>query len=179
MIKLIVLDRDGVINEDSPAYIKSPDEWHAIPGSLDAIAKLKQMGYKIAIATNQSGIARGYYTIDILHAIHKKMLAEIEKAGGEIDEIFFCPHVTEDNCDCRKPKPGLLLQAAKQFHIETSEMLFIGDSMRDILAAKNCGAKAIFVNTSNKPNDMLVAKHAGVPIYANLAEAVDYICNET
>lgn len=173
MIKLIVLDRDGVINEDSPDYIRSPKEWRAIPGSMKAIAKLKQRGYKVAIATNQSGIARGYYTLETLEAIHKKMLDEVEAAGGKIDGIFVCPHVNEDNCECRKPKPGLLLQAAKQFNIDPSEILLIGDSMRDIHAANNCGAKAIFVNSSHKTHDLLEAKKAGIPVYADLAEAVD------
>jgi D-glycero-D-manno-heptose 1,7-bisphosphate phosphatase len=179
MIKLIVLDRDGVINEDSPTYIKSPDEWHVIPGSLEAIAKLKKHGYKVIVATNQSGIARGYYTADTLDAIHQKMVTEIEKAGGQIDGIFVCPHITEDNCDCRKPKPSLLLQAAKQFNINPTEMLVIGDAMRDILAAKNCGARAILVSSGNKINDILAAKNAGISIYINLAEAVDFICNKT
>lgn len=176
MIKLIALDRDGVINKDSPTYIKSPEEWEAIPGSLAAIAKLNKCGFKVAIVTNQSGVARGYYSLDILNAIHQKMLTQIEAVGGQIDEIFFCPHVNEDNCDCRKPKSGLLLQAAKQFNLEPSEILIIGDSMRDILAAKNCGAQAILVCSSNKTNDILAAKNAGVKTYADLAEAVDYIC---
>ncbi|MBU0743873.1 MAG: D-glycero-beta-D-manno-heptose 1,7-bisphosphate 7-phosphatase [Gammaproteobacteria bacterium] len=175
MIKLIILDRDGVINEDSPSYIRSPKEWGAIPGSLEAIAKLNRGGYKVAVATNQSGIARGYYSLETLDAIHQKMLDETKAAGGEIAKIFFCPHGPEDNCECRKPKSGLLLQAAKHFEIDPSEILMIGDSMRDILAAKNCGAKAIFVNSSNKTKDMLEAKKSGISVYADLAQAADSI----
>ncbi|EKE00682.1 MAG: Histidinol-phosphate phosphatase [uncultured bacterium] len=171
MFKLIVLDRDGVINEDSPFYIKSPDEWHAIPGSLEAIAKLNRLGYKVAIATNQSGIARNYFTVETLNLIHKKMLAQVAEKGGRIDGIFICPHGPEDNCDCRKPKTGLLLQAARQFNIAPEEMLVIGDSMRDLLAAKAYGAKALLVKTG-KGEETLKAK-ADVPVYANLLEVVD------
>jgi len=178
MYKLIVLDRDGVINQDSPTYIKSPEEWHAIPGSIEAIAKLHRHGYKVVVATNQSGIARGYFTQNTLDAMHKKMLDQIEAAGGHIEDIFICPHGPEDGCECRKPKSGLLLQAANKFNISPSEMLIIGDSIRDILAAKNYGATAIFIKTSNKNDDLLAAKSAGISVYASLAEAVDYITNK-
>lgn len=177
MIKLIALDRDGVINKDSPDYIKSPDEWIALPGSLEAIAKLKQHGYKVVIITNQSGLARGYYNSETLDNIHKKMLAEIENAGGKIDGIFVCPHVDQDNCECRKPKPGLILQAANEFQMLPSEILVIGDATRDMMAAKNCGARAIFVDTNNKIEDRAKAQKENIPIYASLIEAADFICN--
>ncbi len=176
MIKLIALDRDGVVNEDSPSYIKSLEEWHTVPGSMKAIAKLKQLGYLVVIATNQSGIARGLFTLDTLKILHQKMLAEIEEAGGQLDGIFICPHAPEDLCECRKPKPGLLLQAANKFNVEPQEILMIGDSTRDMLAAKNCGAKAIFIKTAHKTSDLLAAQKEGVPIYESLAAAVDYIC---
>lgn len=178
MIKLIALDRDGIINEDSPSYIKSPEEWHTVPGSMEAIAKLNRHGYKVVVATNQSGIARGYFTWETLNGLHQKMLAEVKAAGGQIDEIFICPHAPSDNCECRKPKSGLLLQAAKKFKITPQEILMIGDAMRDILAAINCGAKAIFIKTKNKENDLLLAKKAKIPIYENLAEAVDDILKD-
>ncbi|MEI8055649.1 MAG: D-glycero-beta-D-manno-heptose 1,7-bisphosphate 7-phosphatase [bacterium] len=175
MLKLIVLDRDGVINEDSPFYIKSSDEWRAIPGSLEAISKLQHSGYNVAIATNQSGIAKHYFTVETLDSIHKKMIAQITAAGGhfDIDAIFVCPHGPEDNCECRKPKPGLLLQAAKKFNVAPEEILVIGDAMRDILAAKACGATAILVKTG-KGAETLKAE-IDVPVYANLAEAVDFL----
>lgn len=176
MYKLIVLDRDGVINKDSPLYIRSPAEWHAVPGSIEAIAKLYRYGYKIVVATNQSGIARGYLTKDALDEIHKKMLGQIKEAGGHIEAIFICPHGPEDCCECRKPKPGLLLQAAKQFNIDPAEMLVIGDSTRDMLAAQNCGAAAIFIETDKKDH-LAAAKKAGIPIYADLAAAVNSVCN--
>lgn len=172
MFKLIVLDRDGVINQDSPAYIKSPEEWHAIPGSLEAIATLTQHGYKIAIATNQAGIARQHFTLETLELIHKEMLNQIAMVGGRIDGIFICPHKPEDNCTCRKPKPGLLLQAAQQFNVSPAEMLFIGDAMRDMLAAQACGVMSILVKTGHW-QDIPEIERASVPSYSNLAEAVD------
>lgn len=180
MHKLIVLDRDGVINQDSPAYIKSPEEWQPVPGSLEAIAKLCRYGHIVVIATNQSGIARGYFTLDILDAIHKKMLTAIEIAGGHIAGIFVCPHGPQDSCECRKPQPGLLWQIANQFNITPNRMLVIGDSMRDMVAAKECGADAIFIETQNKEkeSDLLAAKNAKIAIYPSLAAAVDDICKD-
>ncbi len=176
MIKLIVLDRDGVINEDSPDYIRSPDSWQPIPGSMQAIAKLKAYGYKIAVATNQSGIARGYFTLETLKAIHDKMLLEIRAALGDIDEIFICPHGPDDNCSCRKPKTGLLVQAAQKFQISPAEMLVIGDSWRDIEAARSFGANAIFVFSSGKTADKLKAEQLKIPVYNNLLLAVEDFC---
>ena len=178
MIKLIALDRDGVINQDSPSYIKSPDEWEAIPGSLEAIAKLNQSGYKVIVVTNQSGIARGYYDLETLDAIHKKMLDQVTKAGGHIEQIFFCPHGPQDNCDCRKPKPGMLLQAAKKFKISPQEILMIGDSIRDIEAAKNCGATALFIASKEKPKDLQTAIDMEMPVYNNLPGAIESICKK-
>src|SRR3989344_4486862 len=112
---LVILDRDGVVNYESPTYIKSPEEWRALPGSLEAIATLNAAGHKVVVATNQSGIGRGYYSLATLEAIHQKMKEELARAGGCIEGIYFCPHIPEENCECRKPKPGLLLQIANDF----------------------------------------------------------------
>jgi D-glycero-D-manno-heptose 1,7-bisphosphate phosphatase len=147
MTKLIILDRDGVINYDSDAYIKSPDEWHAIPGSLEAIAQLNKAGIKVAIASNQSGVARGYFSEETLQKIHEKMSNELKKYTGHIDKIFYCPHGPNDNCDCRKPKPGLLLQAFQYFNVKPEEAYFVGDSQSDIDAASAAGCDAILVNS--------------------------------
>lgn len=147
--KVVILDRDGVINEDSPNYIKSPNEWHAIPGSLDAIASLKRAGFETAIATNQSGVARGLFSIDTLWDIHRKMLSEILEAGGYVKRIFFCLHGPDDNCDCRKPRPGLLLQVAEYFACGFDHMVMIGDSTKDLQAAKAVGVRPILVRTGN------------------------------
>lgn len=146
---LVILDRDGVINEESHEYIKSPKEWLPIEGSLEAIAKLKNAGIKVTIATNQSGIARGLYTEETLDKIHLKMIQALEKLGASIDGIFYCPHHPKDNCSCRKPKPGLLKRIAKQFKADLKEAICIGDSLRDLQAAQAVGAKPIVVLTGN------------------------------
>jgi D-glycero-D-manno-heptose 1,7-bisphosphate phosphatase len=173
MLPIIILDRDGVINYDSDAYIKSPNEWLPIPGSLESIAALKQAGYKVAVATNQSGIARGYYTVDTLTAIHTKMQQALAEFNAEIDAIFYCPHGPDDDCNCRKPKPGLLLQAAEFFQVPAHNFLMIGDSLRDSQAAHAVNAKAILVATG-KPlaRDKLPTD---VPVYSDLATAVNKI----
>ncbi|MEE9575665.1 MAG: D-glycero-beta-D-manno-heptose 1,7-bisphosphate 7-phosphatase, partial [Gammaproteobacteria bacterium] len=133
---LIILDRDGVINYDSAAYIKSAEEWIPIPGSLEAISRLSHNGYRIVIASNQSGISRRKLNIDDLNAIHQKMMAHLAKFGGSIEAIFFCPHGPRKGCDCRKPKPGMLLDIASRLHISLKEIYFVGDSQRDIDAAQ-------------------------------------------
>jgi D-glycero-D-manno-heptose 1,7-bisphosphate phosphatase len=170
---LIILDRDGVINYDSPDYIKSPEEWHPIPGSLEAIAQLNQAGHTVVIATNQSGIGRGYYNVETLQAIHAKMLAALAAVGGHIDGIFYCPHKPEDHCDCRKPKPGLLLQIAEKFHTDFKDAVFIGDSWRDVEAAQAVHCKAVLVTTEAP----LIQKGMlnRIPLFDNLAAAVDAI----
>lgn len=178
MVKLIALDRDGVINKDSPFYIKSPDQWFALPGSLEAIARLKQHGYQVVVVTNQSGIARGYFTVEVLDAIHRKMSTQITASGGCIEEIFVCPHAPSDNCDCRKPKPGLLLQAANKFGVRPEEILMIGDAASDVLTAKNCGARAILIKNPGKVDAVTIAKINNVPIYDCLAMAVDHFLDQ-
>lgn len=174
--KLIILDRDGVINQDSDQFIKSPAEWKAIPGSLSAIAKLNCTGFNVVVATNQSGIARGYFSAETLKNIHQKMEAELVAHHGKIAGIFICPHGPEDNCTCRKPKPGLLLEIAKKFNVKPEEMLSIGDSMRDILAAKACGAHAILVKTGKGAKTISSATNEfNVPVFDDLAAAVEAI----
>jgi D-glycero-D-manno-heptose 1,7-bisphosphate phosphatase len=146
-MKLVILDRDGTINYDSDQYIKSPAEWKPIPGSLEAIARLTQGGWHIAVATNQSGLARGLFDMGTLNAIHAEMHRAVNQAGGRIDAIFFCPHAADSNCDCRKPKPGLLLEIAARLNVELDEVPVIGDSMRDLEAAAAAGAKPWLVLT--------------------------------
>ena len=148
-MKLIILDRDGVINHDSDAYIKSADEWRPIAGSLEAIARLTQSGYRIAVATNQAGVARGLLDLSILGQIHSKMQAAVSDAGGHIDAIFFCPHSPDAGCDCRKPKPGLLLEIFSRFGVKAEQTFMVGDSLRDLEAAYSAGCKPILVKTGN------------------------------
>ena len=146
-MKLVILDRDGVINHDSDQYIKSPDEWRPIPGSLAAIARLNQAGYRVVVATNQSGVGRGLFETDTLLAIHDKMLKALTQVGGRLDAIFFCPHTNADNCDCRKPKPGMLKEIAGRFNADLAGVPAVGDSLRDLQAAVAAGAQPILVLT--------------------------------
>ena len=152
--KLIILDRDGVINKDRDDYVKSRDEWVPIPNSLEAIALLSQAGYILTIATNQSGIARGYYSISELNAMHQKMIDLLKPLGGKIDSIFFCPHVDEDRCECRKPKPGLMREIAQRYLKNTGNtelplinIPIVGDSLRDLIAGTQLGASPHLVRT--------------------------------
>ena len=173
-MQLVILDRDGVINEDSAAYIKSPEEWIPIPGSLQAIARLHRAGWHVVVATNQSGIARNLFDSDTLVRIHDKMHRCISDAGGLIDAIFFCPHGPHDNCNCRKPRPGLFLDIARRLRISLSEVPAIGDSLHDLHAAHAVGARPILVRTGKGaaiPDTSTTS--IAVPVYDNLACAVD------
>jgi D-glycero-D-manno-heptose 1,7-bisphosphate phosphatase len=146
-MKLVILDRDGTINQDSDQYIKSPAEWKPIPGSLQAIARLNQGGWRVVVATNQSGIARGLFDMATLNAIHAEMHRAVMVAGGRIDAIFFCPHAADSGCECRKPKPGLLLEIASRLDVGLAEVPMVGDSLRDLEAAAAAGAKPCLVLT--------------------------------
>lgn len=137
--KLVILDRDGVVNVDSDAFIKSPDEWIPIPGSLEAIARLNQAGYRVAIASNQSGIGRGLFDMATLNAMHLKMHRAAALVGGRIDAVFFCPHTAEDQCECRKPKPGLLQMIIDRFEIDPAATPVVGDALRDLQAGAALG----------------------------------------
>jgi|SRR5579872_2572192 len=179
MKKIIILDRDGVINYDSQEYIKSPDEWHAIPGSLEAIAQLNRAGFYVMVVTNQSGIGRGYYDVATLDLIHEKMFSELAVVGGHIEEIFFCPHLPTDNCLCRKPKPGLLQQIQKKYAINLADVFFIGDKISDVQAATASGCKPIFLLTGLEKID--VKSHPeliDVPCFLNLSDAVEYVIRQ-
>lgn len=184
MTKLIILDRDGVINNDSPDFIKSPEEWIPIPGSLEAIAKLNQAGYQVVIATNQSGLARGLFDLNTLQRIHQKMHEHLAILNAHIEAIFFCPHGPDDHCECRKPKPGLLYQIAERFNIDlknedlssaTAKIPAIGDSLRDLQAAKVAHCKPILVLTGNgqKTLNTLPENLKDIEIYNNLLDFTD------
>jgi D-glycero-D-manno-heptose 1,7-bisphosphate phosphatase len=173
-MKLIILDRDGVINHDSDDYIKSPEEWVPIPGSLEAIARLHREGYKVLVATNQSGVARGLYDLDMLGRIHNKMIELARDKGGEIDAIFFCPHGPDDGCRCRKPLPGLLEEIADRLKTNLTGVWAVGDSERDITAARAVAAKPALVRTGKGQRTLKKSKVLdGVPVYADLAAFTD------
>lgn len=146
---LIILDRDGVINQDSDAFIKCPDEWLPVPGSLEAIAQLTQANWRVVIASNQSGIARGLFTADTLNSIHHKMRGMVADTGGRIDAIFVCPHGPDDNCLCRKPRPGLFHDIARRYDTSLQGVPAVGDSLRDLQAAAQAGCTPWLVATGN------------------------------
>jgi len=177
-MQVIVLYRDGVINHDSDAYIKSVEEWVPIAGSLEAIARLNHSGYTVVVASNQSGLARGYFTIETLSAMHQEMDKQLSKIGGRVDAIFYCPHGPDDGCDCRKPKPGMLLEIGQRFNVPLKDVTFIGDSISDIKAASNASAKPMLVRTGKgvKAEKILLAEcEESVPVFDDLAAAVTAI----
>lgn len=171
----VILDRDGVINVDSDAYIKSVAEWLPIEGSLQAIASLYQQGYSIIVITNQSGIARGLFSIDILQAMHDKMRTLVNAAGGKIEAIYFCPHGPDQQCNCRKPGTGLYQQFAQDYSVDLSTVYAVGDSYRDIEAARNCGAKPLLVKTGKGLKTLTSHPELTEPVFENLYEACQYI----
>jgi D-glycero-D-manno-heptose 1,7-bisphosphate phosphatase len=173
-MKLIILDRDGVINRDSDAFIKSPDEWIPIEGSLEAIARLNQAGYRVVVATNQSGIARGLFDIVTLNAIHQKMHKAAQKVGADIAAVFFCPHAADHNCDCRKPKPGMLHDIAARFETDLKGVPVVGDSLRDLQSAfvTGCVPHLVLTGKGIKTRDK-GGLPPGTTIYPDLATMVD------
>jgi D-glycero-D-manno-heptose 1,7-bisphosphate phosphatase len=146
-VKLVILDRDGTINEDSDQYIKSPEEFLPIEGSLEAIARLTQAGYRVVVATNQSGIARGLFDTATLIAMHAKLQRLAAQAGGRLDAFFFCPHAADSACECRKPQPGMLVEVARRFNVSLKDVYMVGDARRDVEAAVSAGAKPVLVLT--------------------------------
>jgi D-glycero-D-manno-heptose 1,7-bisphosphate phosphatase len=171
--KLIILDRDGVINHDSDQYIKSPDEWRAIPGSLEAIARLNHAGFRVVVATNQAGLGRGLYDTATMIAVNDKMHKALAQVGGRIDAVFFCPHTAESDCDCRKPKAGMLTEIGRRFGIELTGVPSIGDSLRDLQAAETVGAQPILVLTGKGEKTLREGKFPkNTVIFPDLAFAV-------
>ncbi len=177
-MKLIILDRDGVINQDSDAYIKSPDEWIPLPGSLEAIAKLNRAGYTVAVATNQSGLSRGYFDLKTLSAMHRKMEMLLSEHGGQIDAIFYCPHGPKDGCECRKPSPGMLQEIGERFQMNLNKVFFVGDTISDMKAATAAGVKPVLVRTGKgKKTESLMGENnfLHIPVHNDLMSAVEDI----
>lgn len=182
--KLIILDRDGVINQDSDDYIKSTAEWIPLDGSIEAIATLSKAGYQVAIATNQSGIARQYFNLSTLEAMHEKMCSLVNAAGGTIDYIAFCPHGPDDQCQCRKPKPGLMFQIADALDCTlTQDTLVVGDSLRDLEAGLSAGCTPVLVKTGKGMKSFVKLKDAqnshlkDIAVYNSLSDVVDMLVN--
>ena len=169
-MKLIVLDRDGVINVDSEQFIKSPDEWKPIPGSLEAIARLNESGWRVVVASNQSGVGRGLFDMDTLNAINEKMTKAIGQAGGRLDAIFFCPHSADSTCDCRKPRPGMFVQIAERFNVDMKGVPVVGDSLRDLQAGVAVGCQPYLVLTGKGAKTQAdPALPAGTVVFPDLA----------
>ena len=171
-MKLVLLDRDGVINRDSPDYIKSPDEWQPYPGSLEAISRLHRNHYRVIVATNQSGISRNLLDLSMLHRIHQKMIAMVNDKGGQIDAVFFCPHRPEDLCSCRKPQPGLLLEASSRLGVSLAGVPFVGDKASDLAAARAVNALPILIQRT-RPAGQREARHEEALTYSDLAPFVE------
>lgn len=175
-MKLVILDRDGVINQDSATFIKNPNEWIPIPGSLEAIALLNQHGYRVAVATNQSGIARGYFDMATLNAIHDKMHKALAQVGGRIDAVFYCPHAADANCDCRKPKTGMMEEISRRFNIELTKVPAVGDALRDLQAFAKAGCQPYLVRTGKGEETYNLAEvPSNTIVVADLAAAVQHI----
>lgn len=177
--RLVVLDRDGVINRESPDFIRSPAEWQPLPGALEAIARLHRAGFRVIIATNQSGVGRGLFSDATLQAIHQRMTATIEAAGGKLAGIFVCPHGPGDGCDCRKPRPGLMRQIEAAFGTSLAGAPVIGDSERDLRAAEAVGARAILVRTGNgRETEARLAGTVPCEVFDDLAAVADELLRQ-
>ncbi|MFY1053243.1 D-glycero-beta-D-manno-heptose 1,7-bisphosphate 7-phosphatase [Ectopseudomonas khazarica] len=172
-MKLLILDRDGVINEDSDAYIKSLDEWLPIPSSIAAIARLSRAGWTVAVATNQSGIARGYYDLATLESMHARLRELVAEQGGEVGLIVYCPHGPDDGCDCRKPKPGMLRQIAAHYGTELAGIWFVGDSSGDLQAAQTVDCQPVLVKTGKGERTLAKALPPGTLVFDDLAAVAD------
>ncbi|MBC6413942.1 MAG: D-glycero-beta-D-manno-heptose 1,7-bisphosphate 7-phosphatase [Chromatiales bacterium] len=175
-MKLILLDRDGVINHDSPDYVKTPDEWLPIEGSIEAIAQLYKAGWRIFVVSNQSVIGRQLATVEALAKIHEKMQKLLISNGGQIDGLFFCPHHPDDDCRCRKPKTGLFEDLAKRMNISLKKVPYVGDTMNDLKAAKKIGAQAILVRSGQGATTEANSKlPKSVLVFDNLADVANHL----
>ena len=181
--KVVFLDRDGVINRDSSEYVKTCEEFEFLPGSLDAMVCLTENGFSTIIITNQSGVNRNLIPQETLNDIHTKMRHAVIGSGGEIKDIFFCPHHPDENCECRKPKPGMILEARKRYRIDLSSACMVGDSAKDIMCARSagCGA-AVLVKTGNGPDAEKILLERNIPpdyVAEDLLAAVEWIISHT
>jgi len=183
-MKLIILDRDGTINEDRDDYVKSPDEWVPLPGALEAIARLNHAGWHTVVATNQSGLGRGTFDMAALNAMHVKMNQLLAKQGGRIDAVFFCPHAPDDACQCRKPLPGLFEQIGERFGVVLRDVPVVGDSLRDLLAGAAVGCPPHLVRTGKGARldalqiEALCAQLPGTRVHADLAAFAEHMILE-
>ncbi|HEY0962406.1 MAG TPA: D-glycero-beta-D-manno-heptose 1,7-bisphosphate 7-phosphatase [Pseudomonadales bacterium] len=182
MSNLVILDRDGVINEDSDDYIRTLDEWIPVHGSIEAIARLSRAGYRIGVATNQSGLARGYFDDVTLANMHALLCELVEEAGGQVDAICYCPHGPDDGCRCRKPAPGLLEQISAELQLPIRGSWYVGDTAKDMELALAAGCRPLLVRTGKgrqTETSLEPAALAAVTIVDDLAAAADHILRHT
>lgn len=183
-MKLIILDRDGTINEDRDDFVKSPEEWVPLPGALEAIARLNHAGWHTVLATNQSGLGRGLFDMAMLNAMHMRMNQMLAKHGGRIDAVFFCPHAPEDQCDCRKPQPGLMLQIGERYGVDLREVPMVGDTLRDVQAGQAAGCPTHLVRTGKAglldeaELAVMLQQVPGTKVHADLSAFADAIIQE-
>jgi D-glycero-D-manno-heptose 1,7-bisphosphate phosphatase len=177
-MKLVLLDRDGVINHDSVEYVKRPEEFVPIEGSIEAIARLHRAGFRVAVCTNQAGVARGYFDLGDLAAIHRKLADLLAVQGAKLVGLYHCPHGPADGCCCRKPHPGMLLAAMRDHGRAGEDTVFIGDSARDLEAAEAAGCLPILVRTGNGARLADAGEHRAAMVFRNLAEAADWLLSE-
>ena len=175
-MRLLLLDRDGVINEDSEEFIKSPSEWKPLPGAMGAISRANQLGFQVVVVSNQSGLGRGLFSIEALNQIHNRMLSEVIRHGGSISAIFFCPHLPDEACRCRKPKTGLFESIEKRLCTKLDQAFFVGDRLSDMKAAQKIGALPMLVKTGHGQKTLEELKNrAGVQVFRDLSHAVDWL----
>lgn len=174
-MKLLILDRDGVINQDSDAYIKTLDEWIPIPGAIAAIARLSKAGWTVAVATNQSGIARGYYDLATLECMHTRLRELVAEQGGELGVVVYCPHGPDEGCDCRKPKPGMLRQIAQHYGVDLRGVWFVGDSRGDLDAALAVDCQPVLVKTGKGERTLTKPLPDGTRVFDDLAAVADHL----
>ncbi|ACO73742.1 D-glycero-beta-D-manno-heptose 1,7-bisphosphate 7-phosphatase [Laribacter hongkongensis] len=175
-MKIVILDRDGVINHDRDDFVKNSLEWVPLPKAAEAIALFSQAGWRVVVATNQSGIGRGLFDMHALNAMHEKMHHLISKAGGRIDAVFFCPHKPEAGCSCRKPAPGMVLEVAERFSVKPESLWLVGDSLRDLEAVAAVGGRSILVRTGKgRKTEAAGNLPAGTPVFDDLHAAAEWL----
>lgn len=181
-MKLVILDRDGTINEDSAEFVKSPEEWAPLPGALEAIARLNHAGWHVVLATNQSGLGRGLFDVAMLNAVHDKMNKMLAAVGGRIDAVFYCPHTSDDKCRCRKPGPGLFEQIGERYGLDLAEVPMVGDALRDLIAGDAAGCEPHLVLTGKgaayRYGDLPSTFPAATRVHADLAAFADFLISQ-
>ena len=181
VVKLVILGRDGILNDFRDDHVKAPEEWSPIAGALEAVSRLNHAGWHVVVATNQSGIGRGMIDMASVNAVHAHMLKQLQLAGGRIDAVFFCPHTPEDGCDCRKPQPGLMLDIGKRYGIDLKQVVMVGDTLRDLQAAQEAGCEAHLVCSGRAAGldaaqiQALVDQVPGTRVHVDLAAFAEYL----